>query len=292
MTTQPIAALRVADLATSVAFYTERLGFALGEQHPEADRAVCFNPLATDGNAFLLAGPRAEDVTPYLSGPRIVLEPGEQPIRFFREDLETVRAAFAERGVSDLEIIESPWERSLSVTDPDGYILSFVTLKELTSEETLERYANCPDELETTVSGLSEEDLELSSAPGAWSIRQMVHHIADGDDLWCMAIKAALARSGFHYSHDWYTTDNAIAEPLDYAGRAIEPSLALFRAHRAHIAQLMRHLPDAWERYIFFRWPNTEAEEQITASTMIRWQARHAEEHIEAIRRILQQHGR
>lgn len=290
MTKQPIAALRVADLATSVAFYTERLGFALGEQHPEADRAECFNPLATNGNSFLLAGPRAEDVMAYLSGPHLVLEPGAT-IRFFSEDLATVRAALAERGVSDLEIIEGPWERSLSLPDPDGYILSFVTLKELTPEETLERYANGPDELETTVSELSEEDLALSNVQGAWSIRQIVHHIADGDDLWSMAIKAALARSGFHYSQDWYTTDNAIAEPLDYARRAIEPSLALFRAHRAHIVQLMQHLPGAWERYILFRWPNTEAEEQITAGTMIRWQARHAEEHIEAIRRILRQHG-
>jgi catechol 2,3-dioxygenase-like lactoylglutathione lyase family enzyme len=290
MTKQPVAALRVADLATSVAFYTERLGFALGEQHPEADRAECFDPLESEGYSFLFAGPRAEDVMTYLSGPRMVLEPGAT-IRFFREDLETTRAALAKRGVSDLEIIESPWERSLSVTDPDGYILSFVTLKELTPEETLERYANCPDALETTVSGLSEEDLELSSAPGEWTIRQLVHHIADGDDLWSMAIKAALARSGFHYSQDWYTTDNAIAEPLDYARRAIEPSLALFRAHRAHIVQLMQHLPGSWERYIVFRWPNTEAEEQITAGTMIRWQARHAEEHIEAIRRILHQRG-
>ncbi len=291
MTTQPIAALHVADLATSGAFYTERLGFALGEQHPEADRAECFNPLNSDGSSFLLVGPRAEDVMPYLSGPRMVLEPGAT-IRFFREDLETMRAALAERGVSDLEMSEGPWERSLNVTDPDGYILSFVTLKELTPEETLERYANCPDELEATVSGLSEEDLARSSAPGAWNIRQIVHHIGDGDDLWSMAIKAALANSGFHYSQDWYTTDNAIAEPLDYARRAIEPSLALFRAHRAHIAQLMQHLPGSWDRYILFRWPNTEAEEQITAGTMIRWQARHAEEHIEAIRRILHQHGR
>lgn len=291
MTKQPVAALRVADLATSVAFYTERLGFAFSEQHPEADRAVCFNPLNTDGNAFLLAGPRAEDVMSYLSGPRMVLEPGTT-IRFFREDLEALRAALAERGISDLEMIDGPWERSLSVTDPDGYLLSFVTLKELTSEETLEGYANGPATLETTVSGLSEEDLGLSSAPGAWNIRQIVHHIADGDDLWSTAIKAALSRSGFHYSQDWYPTDNAIAEPLDYAGRAIEPSLALFRAHRVHIVQLMQHLPGAWERYIFFRWPGVEAGEQITAGTMIRAQARHAEEHIEAIRRILRQHGR
>lgn len=290
MTKQPIAALRVADLATSVAFYTERLGFALGEQDSAANRAECFYPLNPDGNSFLLAGPRSEDVMPYLNGPRIILSPGET-IRFLREDLEALRATLAERDVSDLEMIEGPWERSLSLTDPDGYILSFVTLKQLTPAETLERYASCPDELEAVVSGLSEEDLGLSSAPGAWNIRQIVHHIADGDDLWSMALKAALARSGVHYSQDWYTTDNAIAEPLDYAGRGIEPALALFRAHRAHIAQLMQHLPDAWERYILFRWPNAETEERITAGTMIRAQARHAEEHIEAIRRILRQHG-
>lgn len=291
MTKQPIAALRVTDLARSVAFYTERLGFALDEHHPEADRAECFNPLNADGNSFLLAGPQVADVMPYLSGPRMVLRPG-QTIRFLREDLETLRATLAKRGLTDVEITENPWERMLSLTDPDGYIISFATLKQLTPEDTLERYANCPDELETTVSGLSEEDVALSSAPGEWSIRQIVHHIADGDDLWSMALKAALAGPGFHYSHEWYSTDNAIAEPLDYAGRAIAPSLALFRAHRAHIVQLMQLLPDAWERYILFRWPGTEVEEQVTTARIIRSQARHAETHIEEIRRILRKHSR
>lgn len=291
MMRQPIAALRVANLAASIAFYTERLGFALGEHRPGADRAELFYPLNADGTSFLLAGPQAEDIMPYLSGPRMVLRPG-QTIRFLREDLETQRSTLAEHGLTSIEITENSWERMLSLTDPDGYILSFATLKELTPEETLERYARCPDELEAIVSGLSEEDVALSSAPGEWSIRQIVHHIADGDDLWSMALKAALAGPGFHYSHEWYSTDNAIAEPLDYAGRAIGPSLALFRAHRIHIVQLMQLLPDAWERYILFRWPGTEVEEQVTTGRIIRSQARHAETHIEEIRRILRQHGR
>jgi len=56
------------------------------------------------------------------------------------------------------------------------------------------------------------------------------------------------------YSHDWYTSDNACAEPLDYAGRAIDTAVILFRANRAYICQLVEHLPGAWERYILFRW--------------------------------------
>jgi len=289
MTRQPTAALHVTDLAASIAFYTERLGFALGNPHPEADMAEVFNPLNPEGDVFLLAGPQAGDVLPHLGEPSIVLKPG-QTIRFLREDMERVRARLAERGLAETELVESAWERTLSLADPDGYLITFALLKQLTPAETLARYAACPDELEAALADLPAHELDLRPTPDEWSIRQIVHHIADGDDLWSMALKAALARSGFLYSQEWYNTDNAIAEPLDYAGRAVEPSLALFRAHRAHITQLMQHLPGAWERFIFFRWPSNPAEEQITAGNIIRWQARHAEDHIEQICRVLRQH--
>src|SRR5215831_17516534 len=128
MKRQPIAALHVADLAASTAFYTERLGFALGEQRPDEDIAEVYNPNDPDGRSFLLAGPQTADLTPHLSGPRMVLKPG-QMIRFLREDLETLRATLSERGLADLALVDGPWERTLTLADPDGYLLSFATLK-------------------------------------------------------------------------------------------------------------------------------------------------------------------
>lgn len=40
------------------------------------------------------------------------------------------------------------------------------------------------------------------------------------------------------------------AEALDYASRPIGPAVALFRAVREHLVQLLRHLPGAMDRYV------------------------------------------
>jgi len=40
--------------------------------------------------------------------------------------------------------------------------------------------------------------------PGAWTIRQIVHHVAGGDDLWKAAIKAAIGNSRGLFSYCWY----------------------------------------------------------------------------------------
>ena len=70
----PGFAMIVSDLATSVAFYVDRLGFTLVEQHPEADMAQL---LDYDGDAILFAGPKVKDVREYLSEPRLIFKPGE-----------------------------------------------------------------------------------------------------------------------------------------------------------------------------------------------------------------------
>ena len=83
-------------------------------------------------------------------------------------------------------------------------------------------------------------------------IRQLVHHVVDGDDIWKLCIKAALGNSEGVFSLQWYweVEQDTWVERWDYAGRAIEPSLALFRANRRHIVHLMERNPDGWERHV------------------------------------------
>lgn len=159
----------------------------------------------------------------------------------------------------------------------------------LNTQELLAQYEQGPRELDALLATYPDVNLDIARSPGEWTIRQIVHHISDGDDLWAMAIKAALAASGATYTHDWYTTDNACFVPLDYAGRSIEPSLALFRATRAHIAQLLRHLPaKAWDRYIMFKNQDMPDFEQASVALIVQLQATHALEHIAEIREILE----
>ena len=50
-------------------------------------------------------------------------------------------------------------------------------------EATIARYADGPNQLETAIVGLSEEELDIAESDGSWTIRQIVHHVADGDDI-------------------------------------------------------------------------------------------------------------
>src|SRR5215470_5525894 len=58
--------------------------------------------------------------------------------------------------------------------------------------DSLVRYAHAPKRLEAAVDALAEGDLDTERAPGEWTVRQLVHHIAEGDILWAGAIRAAL----------------------------------------------------------------------------------------------------
>ena len=64
-----------------------------------------------------------------------------------------------------------------------------------TPSATLALYADGPTQLEAVLMGLTESDLNLAQPGDSWTIRQIVHHLADGDDLWKTCIKAALGNS-------------------------------------------------------------------------------------------------
>ncbi len=158
-------------------------------------------------------------------------------------------------------------------------------------EAILARYVDGPAQLESAIAGLTEEDLNLAQSADTWTIRQIVHHVVDGDDIWKIGIKAALGNSGDTFTLQWYwdKPQDEWVEIWNYAGRAIELSLALFRANRRHIVQLLSQTPDAWERYMVIRWPD-EQQAQISVGDIVEMQADHVRGHINDIRLIRQTH--
>jgi hypothetical protein len=282
MTTRAWALLQVNDLDASINFYTNNLSWTLGER-PAPDMASILEP---DGEVILLAGPGAGDTTPYLQESALIKQSGSM-LRLRAANADALRTELEQRDLQNLRIEKSTWQHELYVPAPE-HTLIFIAPAPLSTQEILARYEQGPRELDDVLAGQRETDLDLVRTPGEWTIRQMVHHISDGDDLWAMVIKAALAASGASYNQEWYSTDNACFVPLDYVGRSIEPALALFRATRAHIAQLLHHLPaDAWERYVMFKGNGMNKAAKVTVALAVLIQARHALEHIEEIREIL-----
>jgi hypothetical protein len=157
--------------------------------------------------------------------------------------------------------------------------------------EILARYANGPAQLQAALDGLSGADLDIAPDLDSWTIRQIVHHIVDGDDIWKIFIKAALGNSEATFELQWYwdIPQTAWAESWAYASREVEPSLALFRANRRHIAQLLQVIPDAWERSLTINWPGGDLQ-QVTVGWVIEMQSQHVTGHIEDIHRIRLKH--
>jgi len=155
--------------------------------------------------------------------------------------------------------------------------------------ELLARYGEGPAQLRAALADVDEAGLDLASGPGTWSIRQITHHIVDGDDLWKMCIKAALGNSEATFSLQWYwdLPQDTWVERWDYAGRALEPSLALFETNRRHTLQLLRHVPAALDKGIVIRWPGGQ-EQEFTVRWIVEMQARHTRGHIDDILAIRQ----
>ena len=157
---------------------------------------------------------------------------------------------------------------------------------------TLAQYADGPAQLEAVLIDLTESDLNLTHTPDTWTIRQIVHHIADGDDIWKVCIKAALGNAEGLFSLQWYWDRPQIewAENWGYANRPIEPSLALLRANRHHIVELIQQTPKAWEKSIRIKRLRRK-EERITIGDVLEMQSRHVFEHISDIQVIRRAHN-
>jgi catechol 2,3-dioxygenase-like lactoylglutathione lyase family enzyme len=283
----PSFAQLVSDVAASVAFYTEKLGFSLQDSRPADDIAVVLDP---DGDALLLAGPAVRHPASYLDEHHLIFHPSDS-LDFRGEDLEALRAAWISRGVA-AEAIQLKERRSgtriLSVEDPDHYLLRFICPEELSSKEILAQYAQGPEELEAALQGLSEADLDLAREEGSWSIRQIVHHVADTDILFGETMKVALSAPGAAMARPRAVGNERIATAPEYNKRPIGMSIQLFRVFHEYILDLVRHVPDVDACYVV----DAEGRRHAFSSAMAGIVVEHTEEHLEEIWAIRHKYGK
>ncbi len=283
-------ALKVHNLAASQAFFVERLGWTLADEQSGADMAVVLDP--DDHNPLLLAGPTVGNVSSQLDEPRIVFKPGDT-LPFAEKDLDARQADLTARGLTDLHQEQTEeGDRKLTITDPSGYKLVYTQRQQRTPAETLALYARGGEDVEAALAGLSEAGFDLTRGPGEWSIRQIVHHLAESESLILLTLKSALAQSGSTYIRNPY--DQAQwAEELAYEKCAIEPSLALIKASRQHLAHLMQHIPDYSERYVFLKFASQEDEgSKLVVGDLLDGMNRHLAEHCAEIRETRRVHDR
>ncbi len=156
----------------------------------------------------------------------------------------------------------------------------------------ISRYREGPAMLERAVAGLRDADLDALPSGGGWTIRQIVHHVVDGDDIWKTCIKMAMGNEQSEFNLEWYSVQPQVTwgDRWAYSRRSVDVSLSLFRATRDHILQLLESVPDAWNRSVAVRTRGGEVE-RVPVGFVIQMQADHVIHHVQRIRGILRDRG-
>jgi uncharacterized damage-inducible protein DinB len=165
-----------------------------------------------------------------------------------------------------------------------------MAVNDLDTDDLLKQYINGSIILREAIAGLSEAALDDCLNEQSWTIRQIVHHIADGDDLWKTCIKASLS-SNEPFSMKWYwdVPQDSWAEIWKYDKREIEASLNLLQANRECIYQLLCLIPNALQQSVTIKWP--EGEQSGMIGDVIKMQVAHIIGHVAEINKIREAHG-
>lgn len=109
----------------------------------------------------------------------------------------------------------------------------------------LQQFQDSATELERELQAKSAEDFERREGPDAWSVREIVHHLADVEVGDAMRLRQMLAHDGpliVAYDEELY------ASRLHY-DRPVDVSLLVYSSLRASNVEIARRLSDAdWSR--------------------------------------------
>jgi uncharacterized damage-inducible protein DinB len=112
-------------------------------------------------------------------------------------------------------------------------------------EDHIVRYLDGISLVRASVEGLSTEQLTTRCEPGAWSIHEVVCHLADFEIVYTDRIKCILAEDNPPLPG---RNPDDFANTLAYDSRSLENELKLIDAVRTHTAEILRTISsDQWE---------------------------------------------
>jgi len=171
--------------------------------------------------------------------------------------------------MSDLEDLRYPIGRFRPPASSDPAIRS----EHITSLRLL------PGALQTALSGLSRPQLDTPYREGGWTVRQLVHHIADSHANAYVRTKLAL-------TEDWPTIkpyDEAAWARLEDSKLPIDGSMAMIAAMHERWVALLESLPEADFRR-GYNHPENGRQDLATVLAIYAWHSHHHTAHITSLR--------
>ena len=143
----------------------------------------------------------------------------------------------------------------------------------------LERYRRGPEVLAVVLTGVFGDEEDFTPAPGKWSIRQIIAHLADAELVGAHRMRQVIAETNptlVAFDQD------AWAQNLDYARRKPKQSLETFRRVRAENYELLKDLPES----AFERTGNHTENGPMSLRRLLEGFANHAESHARQLQQI------
>lgn len=141
----------------------------------------------------------------------------------------------------------------------------------------MDRYGAGYDEVVRALEGATDAELDARPAPGAWTAREIVHHLADSEMTSAIRLRRLIAED----SPVIHGYDQELFARRLYYDRPLQPSLDAFRAARASTAALLERLTPA-------EWQRAGTHSESGPYSVERWleiYADHAHNHADQIRR-------
>lgn len=138
-----------------------------------------------------------------------------------------------------------------------------------------------PTKLREAVSGLNEAQIDTPYRPDGWTVRQLVHHVADSHMNSFIRFKLGLTEENptiKPYSEDEW------AKGVDYLKAPVDLSLNIIDSIHARWAMLLNSMSDAdFERNIYH--PERGAMTLYSALALYDWHSRHHTAHVTELRK-------
>ena len=137
-----------------------------------------------------------------------------------------------------------------------------------------------PERLRAAVNGLNDTQLDTPYRDGGWTVRQLVHHIADSHAMSYTRFKLAL-------TEDWPTIkpydEAAWAKLEDSRTMPVEVSLLLIEALHGRWVALLESLPED-DFHRGYNHPQMGRQNLAAALALYDWHSRHHTAHVTSLR--------